>query len=63
MKSRDMFVIFLLVANACVSQPSATSGNWLMIVPPVNSSGTPDTSQPLSKWQTIASLGSSRLFY
>jgi len=30
----------------------------LMIVPPVNSSGTPDTSQPLPKWQIIASFSS-----
>jgi len=55
---RYMLAIALIVVPGCASQQSATSGDWLMIVPPVASSGTPDASEPLPKWQTIVTFSS-----
>jgi hypothetical protein len=58
MKCHYIFVIALLIATGCASQQSVTPGDWLMIVPPLNSNGQPDTSQPLPKWQIIATFAS-----
>ena len=48
----------LLVVVGCASSTGITgsSGEWLLMVPPLTSGGDADTSEPLSKWRNVGNF-------
>jgi hypothetical protein len=56
MSFRRLLGISLLAAIGCASQQTATSGQWLMIVPLLDSNGVAETTQPLSTWEVIGNF-------
>ncbi len=55
-KLRSTLALALLVAAGCAGQTAGTSGDWLMIVPPLDANGDADTSQPLAKWLSVGNF-------
>lgn len=56
MRVRYLLAIGLLAAIGCASQQNSTSGEWLMIVPPPDSNGVAETTQPLSNLEVIGNF-------
>jgi hypothetical protein len=59
MKSRrHAAALTLLVVAGCASSTGITgsTGEWLLMVPPLTSGGDADTSEPLSKWQNVGNF-------
>jgi hypothetical protein len=49
-----MGLISLVIAGcASSSGNNVSSGGWLLMAPPLTSAGNPNTSAPMSKWQTV----------
>jgi hypothetical protein len=55
---RHAAALSLLVVAGCASSTGNTgsSGEWLLMVPPLTSGGNADTSAPLSRWQNIGNF-------
>jgi len=49
-------VAILLVVSSCAQQQSGPG--WNLLVPPLTSDGTADTSAPLGRWQSGGNFGS-----
>jgi hypothetical protein len=59
MKLRRAAALCLLVIAGCAPIANTVStGGWLLLVPPLTTSGNADTGQPLSKWQSVGNFGS-----
>jgi hypothetical protein len=58
MKLRDAVAIGLLLVAGCASIGNpGSSGEYVLIVPPLNQLGFAETDQPLNKWQNLGSFG------
>src|ERR1700737_4594174 len=55
---RHAAALILVVVAGCASSTgiNGSSGEWLLMVPPLTSGGDADTSEPLSKWQNVGNF-------